>query len=287
MRPAKAGTLFVSKHHISLPHVHHSEVLANPDLKKKKRHPDSPVRAKEVLKGPQAIWGSRGEWGGGKEKGMKRQRFSNMEGLYKHREEETYRLVVGKPLVSGSNWQWRNLHLPWWMPFVPKSFSALRIKKHSQVQVRGNSLTFHSPPPHCITIHHTGTHAPWKRDLVHSVSKAPQRPNTPVPNPSPFSQPSSTQRSSPKAAAGRDFGGSLHYPFSAWTMFFVLPERKIKDMNPPPFAISNPDPGQYSERPCEVRYIVRGDMWQAGTVLPDTILGDPQLQHSPPLFPSQ
>lgn len=64
----------------------------------------------------------------------------------------------------------------------------------------------------------------------------------------------------PKAAAGRDFGGSLHYPFSAWTMFFVLPERKIKDMNPPPFAISNPDPGQYSERPCEVRYIVRGDM---------------------------
>lgn len=108
----------------------------------------------------------------------------------------------------------------------------------------------------------------------------------PVSNSFPFSQPSSTQTSSPKAAAGRDLGETLNHPFSAWTVLSVLPERKIKDRNPPQFAISNLDPGRHPERPCEVRYTVKGDTRPAGTALPSTTLDDPQLQHGSPFPPA-
>lgn len=103
----------------------------------------------------------------------------------------------------------------------------------------------------------------------------------------PFAQPSFTQTSSPKAAAGRDLGETLNHPFSAWTVLSVLPERKIKERNPPQFDISNLDPGRHPGRPCEVRYTVKGDMKQAGTALPSTTLDNPQLQHGSPCSPSQ
>lgn len=57
------------------------------------------------------------------------------------KEEKTYRLIVDKPLVSGVswiNWQWRNLHLLWWISSVHSLLVNKVSRLSSKFQVRNN-----------------------------------------------------------------------------------------------------------------------------------------------------